>query len=507
MNSQAIEQGRSRVAPLARRLIQWGLSIAVAVALAPHAPSVAAQALTPERQQITTETAQPQPELDSPSGWLAIEVAVLTDTREDTLNAERWPLFPQVRYPSVARWLKSPELIGELTARYPDAAIGMGDTGAITVLRPLPVIARAIPVVDFGGKNTLITDLSGVAGADTASVADNNRYKTDDDTDANQTFAIPLEQVDAPEVKTRAGANWLDDFESLSTPPLSAGEAEYSAADTESQAALAAPVEPPPLPEPFKRHNPSMLAAGLAALTKNTGDELHLVQAWLQPPGASNIPIVFDRSGDVATWPALQGFIELRRGSDLRMGINFWLNTDASYLPEGFVIEPPPRAQPQITVVQPTADDANAESTEALYAAIGQNPVAPEQPAPVATKAVQFIDPLTGLLMEETGSSDDATAREQLDPRAWPWRHLIHVADTRPVEENTVRYFDHPVIKVVATYRELTWGEVYELGAVEAEAAATEAALRAAEAAAQAEDRQPSDTPASQVPPGNAPIR
>jgi hypothetical protein len=44
------------------------------------------------------------------------------------------------------------------------------------------------------------------------------------------------------------------------------------------------------------------------------------------------------------------------------------------------------------------------------------------------------------------------------------------VADTRTLEDGVVRYFDHPVIKVVVTHKELTWGEVYMLGYEEHEA-------------------------------------
>jgi hypothetical protein len=38
------------------------------------------------------------------------------------------------------------------------------------------------------------------------------------------------------------------------------------------------------------------------------------------------------------------------------------------------------------------------------------------------------------------------------------------VADTRALEDGVIRYFDHPVIKIVVTHKELTWGEVYTLG-------------------------------------------
>ncbi len=53
-----------------------------------------------------------------------------------------------------------------------------------------------------------------------------------------------------------------------------------------------------------------------------------------------------------------------------------------------------------------------------------------------------------------------------LPPPEWPWRHLIHVSDTVPLSENRLRYYDHPVIKVLAIWRELTWYELYLRGAM-----------------------------------------
>ena len=46
----------------------------------------------------------------------------------------------------------------------------------------------------------------------------------------------------------------------------------------------------------------------------------------------------------------------------------------------------------------------------------------------------------------------------------WPWRHMIQVADTIPMTENRLRYYDHPVIKVIALWRELSWYEVFARG-------------------------------------------
>ena len=55
-------------------------------------------------------------------------------------------------------------------------------------------------------------------------------------------------------------------------------------------------------------------------------------------------------------------------------------------------------------------------------------------------------------------------------PPDWNWRHVIHVADTVPLTENRLRYYDHPVIKVLAIWRELSWYELYLRGAMLREA-------------------------------------
>ena len=58
---------------------------------------------------------------------------------------------------------------------------------------------------------------------------------------------------------------------------------------------------------------------------------------------------------------------------------------------------------------------------------------------------------------------DDDSTRIPTKPQ-WPWRHVIHVADTVPLSENRLRYYDHPVIKVLAIWRELSWYEVFRRG-------------------------------------------
>ena len=72
---------------------------------------------------------------------------------------------------------------------------------------------------------------------------------------------------------------------------------------------------------------------------------------------------------------------------------------------------------------------------------------------------------------DAAGTSDQTLTGSVLktDPTApmkpdWPWRHLIHVADTIPLTENRLRYYDHPVIKVLAIWRELSWYELFIQG-------------------------------------------
>ncbi|MEY2909915.1 MAG: hypothetical protein RLZZ602_2438, partial [Pseudomonadota bacterium] len=81
-----------------------------------------------------------------------------------------------------------------------------------------------------------------------------------------------------------------------------------------------------------------------------------------------------------------------------------------------------------------------------------------------------------------------------LEAESWPRRHVIQIADTRSLPEGSVRYFDHPVIKVIATWRELSWGEVYTLGHQQREANQAQQAIR--------EANMPK-SPGSMLPPGD----
>ena len=114
---------------------------------------------------------------------------------------------------------------------------------------------------------------------------------------------------------------------------------------------------------------------------------------------------------------------------------------------------------------------------------------------------VEFVDPTTGFFREITAEPD--TTNNFSPNETWPWRHFIHVADTRSVAEGYVRYFDHPLLKIITTWRELTWGEIYQIGAADREREELELAIEDA----QTDTTEPTAPPLSRVPPDKQTLR
>ena len=158
------------------------------------------------------------------------------------------------------------------------------------------------------------------------------------------------------------------------------------------------------------------------------------------------------------------------------MGLNFWANTAGHYLPDIFEMPDPPTSPQRITIVQP----ARAVSTE--YAEGLPSTLAQAEDEDTAKAAAWLWNAAGG----ERATSDQAQAKTLLEdlPAApvkpdWPWRHLIHVADTIPLTENRLRYYDHPVIKVLAIWRELSWYELFIEGKAMMDEASAEVPLMA----------------------------
>lgn len=507
-------------------------------------------------------------ENEEPSGWLSVEMAILVDDRPETLNSEQWPARPTVAYPSRYRRLVVANELEHLAQRYPFSEITRQANGLVTIAMPEPdafiasdkqqQLQRARARVAF--DETLLQ-------SEQANSSDKQGLP-----ERESPTVLPLESLANTGRPSRPAIDNLTAYQSptaaLNTAtqqplPASPEPADTSivAADDEPllpPIAMTTPAEPPPLPTVFSQRPLTILGDGLRELRRTDGTEVAISAAWLQPPDVPNLPVIIDESGDLPNWPALQGFIELRRGDTVRLGVNFWLNTPGNYLPDNFYVTPPPKGPARIHVVdsgtgQPLnllevehrqallshyqqerpmmqrallahlralaaeerliaeeqwpaqeqrqastepSTPVNAEQSElttpsapTLHSSMSDTSLietGPEQtsidlilaafPTPLAYPPSDSVEDTEENVDENDEAGIEGKAANQDNPEGagdWPYRHVIHVADTRVIPEATVRYFDHPVIQIVAAYRELSWGEVYQLGLAEFEANAS----------------------------------
>jgi hypothetical protein len=174
--------------------------------------------------------------------------------------------------------------------------------------------------------------------------------------------------------------------------------------------------------------------------------------SWLQGPDSDTLPILLETDHD-GGYPVLQGFIQLvPRGDSWRLGLNFWANTHGHYLPEIFEMPGPPASPQRIAVLAP-AIRPNLAASEGIELSDSER-----QDTAGGILWTGFGEANPG---HETGSTTLASEIEVPVTPEWPWRHLVHVADTIPLTENRLRYYDHPVIKVLAIWRELSWYELF----------------------------------------------
>lgn len=427
--------------------------------------------------------------LNEPSGWLQVEVAVVIDASENALFSEQWPLSPEPRYPQRARWLIDPAADEELRSQHPTGELRTDERGAQTIVLPTPeqLIAQAnteMAAVMAQYLDDLCTgilpdmpDLSLPMAPDTANAGSTER------TASGRSATGIRDRVPSP-LPLEAWAEQrrpLDDLQPLALDELRAGVMALEDVpprvmptsttephnDSEAQQDDTLTAEPPPaLPTAFVQREGSLLAQGLQRLSRRSGDQVRMYAAWLQPPDVTNLPLVLTDSADDSDWPALQGFVQMVQRDGWRMGINIWLNTQGDYLPDGLTLPAPP-AKPDRTVFisadseEILAGDELRQRQQWLQAfhqtqLRGDFPPAPDVVDPYSDAfTLVGADSLEAKTQEPSNANDDST---------WPYRHVIHVADTRSLLDGNVRYFDHPVIKVLATYTELSWGEVYALG-------------------------------------------
>ena len=405
-----------------------------------------------------TPLAAPLPGGFQHSGWYQFEVVVMVDTRAETLESETWPLLPTVGYPARWRWLQDTATQRALEAEYPDAVVSSSPAGHLTVRLPAPQIPRWEPATEMltEGDMSLIDDLIEISqGSDTfALLAEKASEEDAGETESEAPRPLlPFEQI-APVEEESSPLLALESL-GVAMPNEVSAEAPINIpfapeVDAISLDPISVAVEAIPTPAAFLQRPLDQLAAGLARYRRSSEDDVIAAVSWLQGPDSDTLPILLETDSD-SGYPLLQGFIQLVPGGDSwRLGLNFWANTHGHYLPEIFEMPWPPASPQRIAVLAP-AVRSNLETSQGTD-------LSEQQDAAGGFLWTGFGDAVSD--SEANDTSMTAEVEVPLTPE-WPWRHLVHVADTIPLTENRLRYYDHPVIKVLAIWRELSWYELF----------------------------------------------
>ena len=267
---------------------------------------------------------------------------------------------------------------------------------------------------------------------DTAAIDAVDIFNTGDLTDASAQFGSMTGGFPDNSSIPGSDINWLDGY----------AIDEENAEDIDT---IGPEEMPPALPTPYQALAVEMLKQGLDKLQQQTDRAPVTAVAWLQAPGDDGTPIVLDAWQETSDFPVVQGTLTFARDNEASVTVDLWLNTSGDYLPPRFEAIETPSAPKRVLVIEtPPAEQEPA-----------QEPDVPE-----------FIDLRTG--MNTAGSASkvdesDATT-ESAEQTSSPYRHAIAVSEQRDIREGYVRYIDHPTLQVVATWRELSFKEVYELG-------------------------------------------
>jgi hypothetical protein len=171
-------------------------------------------------------------------------------------------------------------------------------------------------------------------------------------------------------------------------------------------------------PEPDLQPQPAAFAL-LPARAREFGNRTAAMQAsgryrilfhevWVQPMPTQSaaIPIVLDRSGEGGAWPELQGTITLYQAGGVVAETNLWLNTMGEYLPGTWRMPPPPRGPEPGRYAQSgaalAAQDVAGQAGEARVDGVGE----------------------------------------------YPYRHAVHLQQSRQIRSHQVAYIDHPMLGV-----------------------------------------------------------
>ncbi|MHA7815214.1 MAG: CsiV family protein [Pseudohaliea sp.] len=373
--------------------------------------------------------------------WYRVELLVFRYLDAAALEAEAWPVYPETAYPERFRFLVDRALADRRLAAHPGAESRIDDRGRQRLRLAPPAVAP-----DPNGPPPVVPDLLTL---------------------------LPLEP-ERPD--GHVGAAQPGDPNDPGTAPD--------------------PNTPPPLPPAFTALDTRALPA--ARLARDDGYEVLWHQAWLQPltAEADAIPLLLDRSGDPdqAPWPRLQGSVRLYLSRYLHLETALWLNTEGSYLPEGWQADAPPLA-PASLALEP-APLPRRDPAEALLAGEPPRPDAhlaegtptrdgPPRPGPegeetadaqrkgllpgepgLAARAAGSAEPGAG---GDTPGAEPGAKSQRLpeDPNAaggWPWRHSIVLEAERRMRSEETHYLDHPLFGVVVRLEPLAPAELEALG-------------------------------------------
>jgi hypothetical protein len=349
--------------------------------------------------------------------WYRVELLVFRYTDPAALEAETWPVYPQTAYPERYRFLVDRALADRRLAAHPEAESRIDDLGRQRLQLAPPAVAA-----DPNDPPPVVPDLLTL---------------------------LPLEP-ERPD--GHVGAAQPQD------PNPSAAVPEPGAPDPNAPGTAPDPNAPPPLPPAFTVLDARALPAD--RLARDGGYEVLWHEAWLQPlhGEADAVPLLLDRSGDPDRdpWPRLQGSVRLYLSRYLHLETALWLNTEGSYLPEGWQADAPPLAPPSL-VIEP-APLPQRDPAQALLAGEPRRPDArladgtlawdgpPHVPAvPIASGA-----PAEQRLPQDPNVPQDPNApADQNVTDSWPWRHSIVLAAERRMRSGETHYLDHPLFGVV----------------------------------------------------------
>jgi hypothetical protein len=365
-----------------------------------------------EPETLTGADTSPSAELDG-SDLAELVEPMLEDALELSNNPDFAPNGASVAPISVGTQMSMEELLTEVdTDSNGDSAVAeaiVADDAAVVVSTEGlddKVDTAAIDAVDIFNTGDL-TDASAQFGSMTGGFPDNS--------------SIPGSDI-----------NWLDGY----------AIDEENAEDIDT---IGPEEVPPALPTPYQALAVEMLKQGLNKLQQQADKAPVTAVAWLQAPGDDGTPIVLDAWQDTSDFPVVQGTLTFARDNEASVTVDLWLNTSGDYLPPRFEAIETPSAPKRVLVIEtPPMEQESVQEAE----------------------APQFIDLRTGLNTDGFASKVDEsdTTTDSAEQTSSPYRHAIAVSEQRDVREGYVRYIDHPTLQVVATWRELSFKEVYELG-------------------------------------------